>query len=207
MDVSNLNTMMLDVLGEIGNIGAGNAVTALANLLSKRIDMNVPKVKMLEFKDAATILGGEERIVAGIYLDLNGEVEGNIMFVLDMDSAMNLTNMLLNREKNNQELDEMAMSALSEVGNILASSYVNSLSSLTNLKISVSVPSLAIDMAGAILSVPAIQFGQVADKILFIETVFTEGDNSVKGNLFLLPNMTSFEKILLSLGVAQDEDY
>ena len=201
MDVDNLNTNMLDILGEIGNIGSGNAVTALANMLSKRIDMNVPKARMLEFKDVAAILGGEEKLVAGIYLDLHGDVKGNIMFILDMQSAINLTDMLLNRENSSEELDEIGMSALSEVGNILASSYVNSLSALTNLKIIVSVPSLAIDMAGAILSVPAIQFGQIADQILFIETIFAEGDNYVKGNLFLLPDMASFEKILSSLGV------
>ena len=201
MDVDNLNTMMLDVLGEIGNIGSGNAVTALSSMLSVRIDMSVPKVQMLEFKDAAAILGGEEKLVVGIYLDLYDEVEGNIMFVLDLESAINLTDMLLNRKSEKEELDEIALSALSEVGNILASSYVNSLSELTGLKITVSVPSLAIDMAGAILSVPAIKFGQIADQILFIETVFAEDDNYVKGNLFLMPDMSSFEKILSSLGV------
>ncbi len=201
MDVDNLNTMMLDILGEIGNIGSGNAITALSSMLSVRIDMSVPKVQMLEFKDAAAILGGEEKLVVGIYLDLYDEVEGNIMFVLDLESAINLTDMLLNRKSEVEELDEIALSALSEVGNILASSYVNSLSALTDLKITVSVPSLAIDMAGAILSVPAIKFGQIADQVLFIETIFVEDDNYVKGNLFLMPDMSSFEKILSSLGV------
>ena len=81
MDVENLNSMMLDILGEIGNIGSGNAATALANMLSKRVDMDVPQVKVLEFKDVAEILGGEEKLVVGIYLDLNEEVEGNIMFI------------------------------------------------------------------------------------------------------------------------------
>jgi chemotaxis protein CheC len=202
MDVENLNSMMLDVLGEIGNIGSGNAATALASMLSKKVDMNVPQVRILEFKDVAEVLGGEEKLVAGIYLDLNEEVNGNIMFILDLESAINLTNMLLNRETKEEQLDDIAISALSEVGNILASSYVNSLSALTSLKIAVSVPSLAIDMAGAILSVPAIQFGYIADQVLFIETVFEEDDKSVKGNLFLLPDMNSFEKILSSLGVS-----
>ncbi|NLJ99362.1 MAG: chemotaxis protein CheC [Tissierellia bacterium] len=202
MDVTNLNTMMIDILGEIGNIGSGNAVTALARMLSKRVDMNVPRVRILEFKDVAKVLGGEERLVVGIYLDLNRDISGNIMFILDLDSAINLTNMLLNRTERKDELDDMAMSALSEVGNILASSYVNSLSSLTNLDIAISVPSLAIDMAGAILSVPAIQFGYISDQVLLIETIFEEGNNSVKGNLFLLPDMVSFEKILSSLGVS-----
>ena len=198
MDVENLNSMMIDVLKEIGNIGSGNAVTALSNMLAKRIDMMVPKVRILEFNDVAEILGGEEEIVVGIYLDLNADVKGNIMFILDLDSALNLTNMLLDKE--DAELGDIAISALSEVGNILASSYVNSLSSLTGLKITVSVPSLAIDMAGAILSVPAIQFGLIADQVLFIETVFKEGKSSVYGNLFLLPDMASFEKILSKLG-------
>lgn len=199
MDVENLNSVMIDVLKEIGNIGSGNAVTALSNMLAKRIDMMVPKVRILEFNDVAEILGGEEEIVVGIYLDLNADVKGNIMFILDLDSALNLTNMLLDKE--DDELGDIAISALSEVGNILASSYVNSLSSLTGLKITVSVPSLAIDMAGAILSVPAIQFGLIADQVLFIETVFKEGKSSVYGNLFLLPDMASFEKILSKLGV------
>ncbi len=201
MDVENLNNMMIDVLGEIANIGSGNAITALSSMLSKRVDMSVPQVRILEFNEVAAVLGGEEKLVVGIYLDLGEEVEGNIMFIIDIESAINLTNMLLGRKGNGVELDDMARSALSEVGNILASSYVNSLSALTGLRISVSVPSLAIDMAGAILSVPAIQFGYIADQVLFIETVFEEGNKTVKGNLFLLPDMDSFGKILSSLGV------
>lgn len=200
MDVENLNSMMIDVLGEIGNIGSGNAATALASMIAKKVDMNVPRVRIMEFNDVAEILGGEEELVVGIYFDLNDEVDGNIMFILDLESSINLTNMLLNREEVDQ-LDDMAISALSEVGNILASSYVNSLSTLTGLKITISVPSLSLDMAGAILSVPAIQFGYIADQVLFIETVFEEDNNMVKGNLFLLPDMNSFEKILTSLGV------
>lgn len=199
MDKGKFNDMVIDVLKEIGNIGSGNAITALASMLSKRIDMNVPKVKIIDFKEVPTILGGEEELVVGIYLGLQEDIKGNIMFVLDMESALNLLEILLSQRI--EELDELAVSALSEIGNIVASSYVNSLSTLTGLKITVSVPSIAIDMAGAILSVPAIQFGLISDQALFIETVFIEGENSVKGNLFLLPDIDSFEKMLTRLGV------
>lgn len=198
MKNESFDSFIMDVLKEIGNIGSGNAVTALANLLSKKIYMSVPKVRIIDFKDIATILG-EEELIVGIYLNLKEDIEGNIMFTIDMKSATNLLKMLLDREV--EELDEISISALSEVGNILSSSYVNALSELTGLKIAVSVPSIAIDMAGAILSVPAIQFGLISDKVLFIETVFEEGDNQVKGNLFLLPNIESFQKILSLLGV------
>jgi chemotaxis protein CheC len=199
MKNESFDSFIMDVLKEIGNIGSGNAVTALANLLSKKIYMSVPKVRIIDFKDIATILGGEEELIVGIYLNLKEDIEGNIMFTIDIISATNLLKMLLDREV--EELDEISISALSEVGNILSSSYVNALSALTGMKIAVSVPSLAIDMAGAILSVPAIQFGLISDKVLFIETVFEEGDNQVKGNLFLLPNIESFQKILSLLGV------
>jgi len=201
LDVENLNHFMIDILKELGNIGAGNAATALASLISKKVNMDVPNVRILEFKEVASVLGGEENLVVGIYFEITEDVIGNMLFVLDMDSAISLTNMLFNREKKDKELDEMDISAISEVGNILASSYANSLSSLTGLKIVISIPSISIDMAGAILSVPAIQYGHVADHALMIETIFEENQNLVTGNLFFLPNLSSFDKILTALGV------
>lgn len=202
IDVENLNSFMIDILKELGNIGAGNAATALATMTSKKIDMEVPNVKILEFKDVAPILGEEEKLIIGIYFELSGDIKGNIMFALNMLSAINLTNILLNRDKQDEQLDEMDISALSEIGNILAASYANSLSSLTNLKIMISVPSVSTDMAGAILSVPAIQFGYVSDHALLIETVFEGNKKFVEANLFFLPELSSFDKILQVLGVS-----
>ncbi len=201
MDINNINSMLLDILKEIGNIGSGNAATALASMIDKKIDMEVPQVKILEFKDVTDILGGAEIPVAGIYFELSGDIDGNIMFILNLESACNLVNMLFNRENTKTELEDMDLSALSEVGNILAASYVNSLSNLTSLTLKISIPSISIDMAGAILSVPAIEFGQIADNVLFIETQFEEGNNKVIGDLFLIPKMDSFNKILQKLGV------
>lgn len=200
-DIDNLNEFMIDILKELGNIGAGNAATALSSMISKKIDMNVPNVRVLEFKDVAEILGGEENLIIGIYFELTKDVVGNMMFALEVESAINLTNILYDRSTDKKELDEMDISALSEIGNILASSYANSLSALTGLDVFISVPSIAIDMAGAILSVPAIQFGHIGDHALMIETIFSENNNLVKGNFFLLPNPESFSKILTSLGV------
>lgn len=201
INVDNLNSFMIDILKELGNIGAGNAATALASMISKKIDMKVPNVRIMEFKDVAQILGGEENPVIGIYFELTEDIVGNMMFALDINSAINLVNMLYYRDRENNELDEMDISALSEIGNIIASSYANSLSSLTNLKMYISIPSISIDMAGAILSVPAIQYGHVSDHALMIETVFEEEQNLVVGNLFFLPDLSSFDKILMALGV------
>ena len=96
---------------------------------------------------------------------------------------------------------EMDLSALKEIGNIIAGAYLSALSSLTNLKIVESIPYMAIDMAGAILSVPAIAFGELGDKALLIESEFNETDYSVNGFFILIPTEESYGKILSSLGM------
>lgn len=203
MDINNLNIMLLDVLKEIGNIGSGNAATALASIINKKVDMDVPQVKILDFNEVVNVLGGAEKPVVGIYFEMDGDIKGNIMFILNIDSARCLLNLLFKSNNESNEFTDMDMSALSEVGNILAASYINSLSMLANMVLRISVPSIAIDMAGAILSVPAIQFGYISDKVLFIETQFIEGNNQVTGNLFLIPELDSFETMLKKLGVVE----
>lgn len=201
LTIDDLNSLQIDVLREIGNIGAGNAATALSKMISKRIDMDVPKVNILEFRNVAELVGGPEVEVVGIYFKVTGDITGSIMFLLDKHSAKLLTNLLMGMTDTGDTLSEMEFSALQEVGNILAGSYLSSLSSLTGLKLIVSIPSLALDMAGAIISVPVILFGQVGDKVMLIETDFKEGTNHVKGNFFLIPDEDSFEILLKSLGV------
>lgn len=204
LTVDNLNSLQIDVLKEIGNIGAGNAATALSKMIAKKVDMDVPKVNILEFKDVAELVGGADAIVGGIYFKVSGDISGSIMFLIDIRSCKLLIDLLMGgffTDDGGEHLNEMQISALQEVGNILSGSYLNALSSLTGLKMIVSVPSLTVDMAGAILSVPVILFGQVGDKVLLIETDFIEGTEHVKGNFFLIPDEDSFEILLKSLGV------
>jgi chemotaxis protein CheC len=202
-NITDLNNMHLDVLREIGNIGAGNAATALAKLLNRKIDMDVPRVKIMGFGDVSETLGGAELPVVGILLKVDGDLTGNIMFILKQQAAALLVNMLMGRDpgQEQQEFSELEISALKEIGNILAGSYLSSLSALTNLKIVPSVPDLAIDMAGAILSVPAIEFGKVGDTVLYIETEFSDGDDRVVGDFFLVPDYDTYDVLLKALGV------
>lgn len=199
--LDNINAMVIDVLKEIGNIGAGNAATALAKMVNQKIDMTVPKVKILNFSEVPDVLGGAETEVCGIFFKVEGDINGSIMFVLDLNSAFTLINLLMPREE--RVMDEFTISALKEIGNILSGSYISSLSGLTNLNIKISVPSLAVDMAGAILAVPAIEFGLVGDKILIIENEFLElkENENARGFFFLVPEYDSYDTLLESLGV------
>lgn len=190
-----------DILRELGNIGAGNATTALAEMLQCKVDMSVPKVGLLEFKEVGTAMGGEEQIMAGIYLGVEGDITGSIMFLLEKNSARFLVSKLMGMEMEGDDFSEMEFSALKEVGNIITGAYLNSLSSLTNLKIFPTIPDIAVDMAGAIMSVPAIQFGAVGDRMLLIQTQFFD-DVAIDGYFILIPDMESYSKILSALGMS-----
>lgn len=202
IDLDKIDSMHYDVLKEIGNIGAGNATTALSQMINSKIDMNVPKVELLEFKDLSECVGGAEAIVVGILFTLEGEIDGMMMFMLEKESAHHLVNILLGKSLDNfDEFTEMDLSALNEIGNIIAGAYLSSLSSLTNLCITSSIPYMSIDMAGAILSVPAIEFGKIGDKALLIQSQFSEDDTQVNGYFILIPTVESYSKILNSLGL------
>jgi chemotaxis protein CheC len=200
VDINRLNEIYLDVLKELGNIGAGNAITALSTMIGKKVDMKVPTIKILELVEVPEIFGSPDTVIVGIYFGLDGDVKGNILFALDLNSASSLIWNLMGIEAK-EEFDDLEKSALEEIGNIMAGSYVASLSTLTSLNMKISPPALSIDMAGAILSVPAIQYGEISDKILFIETEFIEGERLIKGDFFLIPDINSFDLILKALGV------
>lgn len=201
IDLNNMEGVYFDVLSEIGNIGAGNATTALATMLGTKVDMHVPRVALLEFSEIGEEMGGEETLMAGIYQQIKGDISGSIMFLLEEKAARSLVSKLMGMESNPDEpFSDMEVSALQEIGNIITGSYLSSLSTLTNMTIDASVPSLCIDMCEAILSVPAIEFAELGDKMLLIKTEFTD-DVKLDGFFILVPDLDSYDKILSSLGM------
>ena len=199
LTIEEMSDKYFDVLKEIGNIGAGNATTALSTMLGTRVDMMVPKVRLMEFKEVGTTLGGEEQLVAGIYLVVNGDIHGSIMFIQKKESARAMVQKLMGMPSEGDDFTEMELSALKEIGNVITGAYLNSLATLTNLTIYPSVPDVCIDMAGAILSVPAIEFGAISDKMLLIQTDFAD-DVELSGYFILVPDEESDAKILHALG-------
>ena len=169
-------------------------------MLQCKVDMAVPQVKLLEFKELGETMGGEEQIMAGIYLGIEGDVTGSIMFLLEKQAARHLVTKLMGMASEGEEFSEMEYSALKEVANIITGAYLNSLSGLTNLCIYPSVPDLCVDMAGAILSVPAIEFGALGDKMLLIQTQFFD-EMTLDGYFILIPDLESYGRILSALGL------
>ncbi|QSX07339.1 chemotaxis protein CheC [Sedimentibacter sp. zth1] len=197
-----LNEMHIDILKEIGNIGAGNAATSLSQMLMKKVDMEVPEVKLLKFNEAVDLMGGPENIVLGILIRMSIDLNGMVMFLLKRDFVCMVVNSLLGTNIDKfEEIGEMEISALSEIGNIMIASYINSIAGLTGLTIDISVPALTIDMAGAILSVPAIEFANVSDKVVFIQEKFYADEDTVDSHIIMIPDVDSLNKLLQGLGI------
>lgn len=199
--LDDMSSEYYDVLSELGNIGAGNAATALASMLQCKMDITVPKVRLMEFNEVCGAIGGEEQIVVALDLMVEGDITGSIMFLMDETSAHLLVTKVMGMPASDaNSFTEMELSAIKEIGNIITGAYLNSLASLTNMAIVPSVPYLSIDMAGAILSVAAIEFGMIGDKIMMIETQIRD-DQAINGYFLLMPDLESYDKILGSLGM------
>ncbi|BDV41357.1 CheY-P-specific phosphatase CheC [Geotalea uraniireducens] len=202
MNFDALTEEHLDALREVSNIGVAHAATALSQLIGKNITLQVPKVLMTDIKKVPEVFGGAERIVVGIYLQMLGDARGNILIVLPRESALRLLSRLLPKEKSEGALlTELEISALKEVGNILASAYLNALGALMRKTLIPSVPVLSFDMAGAVIDYVLIELGEVGDLALMVETEFFGEDEKISGQFFLLPDPESLALILNAIGV------
>lgn len=201
-DYSDLNEIQMDVLRELGNIGSGNAATSLSDMLMHPININVPKINILDYTQVVDELGGPETMIVGMLLSINGDVNGMMMFLLHKEFTHMTLNSLLGQEFHDfGEIDELGYSAIMEVANIMAASYVNAIAQMTGLVINISVPDICIDMAGAILSVPAIHYANISDKIIFIEDEFHSGTEGATSHLLMIPDVESLQKIMTNLGI------
>ncbi|MGE6258774.1 chemotaxis protein CheC [Heyndrickxia sporothermodurans] len=196
----------LDILKEIGNIGAGHAATALSMLLNKKIEMKVPSVRIVPFKEIMELGGGAENVVVSVFLRIEGDVKGNMFFILPIEQGERFIRQMLGDSTftlSELPYSELGISAAQELGNILAGSYLTAFSDFTKLDLLQSVPALSVDMFGAIISFGLLEASQVSDYAIVIDTALYEADSSssVDGHFFLLPHPESFQIIFESLGV------
>lgn len=198
MSYQDLTPIQLDALREVGNIGTGNAATALSQLINKKVDMTVPAINIVPFDDIFSSIGGDE-IVVGVIVRILGDTPGNILFIFEKDTALDLVETLTGQKE--EYLSEMGNSVICEIGNIISSSYMNAIAKFTNLCIMPSVPAVTYDMLGAILSTTFIESGQFDDYVLDIETLFIENNSEISGHFYYVPMPGSLEKILSTLGI------
>ncbi|SDJ71993.1 chemotaxis protein CheC [Sediminibacillus albus] len=205
--IENLSNYQLDTLKEIGNIGAGNAATALSKLLDRKIDMKTPSVRITSFDETMEMVGGAETVIVSVFLRIEGEAPGSMFYVFSPEQAEQFVHQITGNEEfsfANPPYPEMGLSILHEIGNILAGSYLTALSDFTLINMQPSVPSLTMDMAGAIISEGLMELSRESDYAIIIDTTIQEpgaDKQNIQGHFFLLPDPESFEKIFAALGV------
>ena len=206
MDIRNyheLNSMQIDTLREIGSIGTGNAATALSSMLGRKISITLPEVRIMGYNEAIDWIGGPEEITAGVLVKLSGQVNGIMLSVQPLDFVnLALDSMLNETVDEYAQLDEMSNSVLIEMGNIMISTFINAMSGLAGLDISVTVPAFTVDMQGAILAVPMAEYGGQSDYIMTIGGNFVCDGKAVPCRLLLSPDIRSLNFLLRKLGVS-----
>jgi len=199
-DPRQLDERQADVLQEVGNVGAGHAATALSMLLHEEVRMSVTSARLCQFAEVSDVVGGPEAVVVGVFLRMYGDICGNMFLLLSLKSAKELLRKLLMSTGEIEDFTEMELSALAEVGNILGGSYLNAICMLSSLKMTQSVPAVAIDMAGAILDIGILMSGEIANSAILINTSIRQGDSDIDGHFFMLPDPDSTEPLLRALG-------
>lgn len=180
-----------DILKEVANIGAGNAATAFSGMIGQEINMTVPKVELVEIQDLPSITGDEEEYIACIMINFSGEISGKILLVVDMENVEKMLKLIFSTDELPGK--EMQHSALNELGNILSGAYLKAINDFTDLDLDQSVPAMAYDMAGAVLSSSVIDYSQTEDFILLLETEFIAGEEKLELFYFFIPEKDSLE--------------
>lgn len=197
-----MNAMELDIIKEVGSIGNGNAATALSSMLNAKVSMKLPQVNIKEFNAALQQLGEPEDIVAGILVEMSGDIEGIMLFILTAEFVGEILKRVLGENKIDfMELSEIDASALKEVGNIMISSYINALATLTNVNVHLSVPQMTVNMLGGILSLPMAQMGLESDRMMMITGEFKVDGKELNSDMLLLPDVKSLNVLMSKLGV------
>ena len=202
MDLRDLEAKQLDGLREVANIGAGHAATALSQLTNRRITIDVPEVSVVKLEDIGHVVGEPDEIVSAVLMKILGDVTGRTVQVFPGKTASRLTGMLLGKPDPQfpEGFGDLEQSTLKEVGNIIVGAYLNALSEFMGMLLIMSVPALAIDMAGAVLATSYINFGDTNDYVFCVDVKMNmEGSGELPAHFLLIPDRASLKVLLRAL--------
>ncbi len=202
VDEEKMNSQIIDALTEAGNIGAGHAATSLSKLLRENVMNQSSTSKFVPIHNVAEMLGGADKVVAGIYTTFSGELTGGILMLFPEQSVNTISKILTDSEVHEMQLSEIQNSMLCEIGNICLCWYLDAIGKLIGMDLIPTPPITAYDMIGAVIDLPLIELGKVADSALVILTEFKGEVHEIEGIFLLLPEPESQKEMAKRLGVA-----
>ena len=196
----------LDLLRRIGNIGAVKATASLSALAGMPVENSYSHVRIVPVEEVPGLFGDPEEVIAGVIFGVSGDVSGQFIVVFPMGDALGLIRALTGSECSMEgELGEMEVSAVAEVANILASSYLAAIEATAGLAVSPSPPAAVVDMAGGVLTTAVLPMHEAGSEILLIEARFGGSERELEGRMILLPSTESLPGLLRAVwGAAVD---
>ena len=200
-----LTSLEIDTLREIGSIGTGNAATALSQMMNQPVRITLPEVRIMEYNEAIEWIGGPEEVTAGVLVKMSGDIGGIMLSVQKLELVNVVLNAMLGENVSSYDnLTELERSAMIEIGNIMISTFINALSGLADVDIKLTVPAFAVDMQGAIVTVPMAEYGGMSDYLMAIGGNFVCDGKEVPCHLILSPDLRSLDFLLRKLGVSDE---
>lgn len=205
-DNYDLSNVHLDAIREVGNIGTGNAATALSRLIGHKVDMDVPEAELVPIYDVAEHYGSPETPVCAVLIRTEDEFSCSLIFIIEEDKANVLADLIIPMDISGMD-DETQLqirnSALSEQGNIILGAFLNALSQVTHWVLPTTTPAVARDMLGSIMDLVASMFGVMGDSAMLVKTSLCvqDLDCDLSGNLIMIPDPGALDTLLSKLGV------
>lgn len=195
-----LTEMEVDQLKEITNIGAGNAATALSHMIGQRVEMKVPESFIGGAEIVQRRLGGLNDKVVAVYFKVHGDIEGALVMILPMTSAINLTELLTKEKiKNLDEIKPSHLSAVQEMGNILLGASITALNKFLEISMIHTIPDAAVDMLGSVMDEVMLGVGSVHGDVLAFKVSIEVADKHAKADFYYLFDPVSSAKVLRNL--------
>jgi len=204
MDLRSLDASQLDGMREVANIGAGHAATALSQMTGRVIMISVPEVSIVKLEEVDVMIGEPGEVVAAVMMKVLGDVTGRTVQIFSGESAVKLTTMLVGGAEPSfpDGFGELHQSTLKEIGNIIVGAYLNALSDFMGMLLIMSVPSIAIDMAGAIMTTSYLNFGEEKDYVFCVNTEMLMDDEQIRAHFLLIPDDAALSVILREMKLA-----
>ncbi|MFX1573918.1 MAG: chemotaxis protein CheC [Promethearchaeota archaeon] len=198
-----------DILQEIGNIGTGNAVTALSRLIKKKIDVTLTDVGIVSLNKLSMQFGNSNERVCGIFCHIDKPSQSTILNIFEMKPLMNLIATLAgnqskidpNKVKSKKDLDEFAISTITEMGNIMAGHYASALADLLGTKIMIDIPEFAMSNTAELGEFLSQELKSLAEYMIIIKTSIKVSELQLQGFFFFIPDLETLKSFFNKLGI------
>jgi len=194
-DGKTLTEFQKDALTEVGNIGIGHATTSLSQMVNKRIWISIPDMRLLPLIEVPALVRNEDPVV-GVILELTGDAKGFLLLLLSKRTAKMLIRLVLGEADETKGFDEMEVSVLKELANIMGGTYISSLSNFLSISIGISTPSQAYDMSDAIINQVLCLMSPDVNDILYLKTEFTINEEKIDGKILVFTDAESLKNML-----------